>query len=184
MKQEFNAWGYCHGIKPTTFHLKRIPMWEKLWFKASLGPQHGKTTRKQQNSVSLNQLSAELKTHLAQKQMQVWLCLVSNAKVANRFTGDSKVQTRGCTPCQETRIILWYSCNQTPLLSLTQVCRCCPISLNSMSYFNDMLNFQWQFQPLTTCRMQVQLQTNRSTVEQHPSVAAWSLSGAGFKEPR
>lgn len=47
------------------------------------------------------------------KQMPVSLCSESNDKVTNllKFTGLLKVQARGCTPCQETRIGLWWSWN-------------------------------------------------------------------------
>lgn len=44
MKQDFKAQGYRRGIKPTTFHLKRIPTWRE--FKAPLRPPHGKAHTK------------------------------------------------------------------------------------------------------------------------------------------
>ena len=49
------------------------------------------------------------------KQMPVSLCSESNDKVTNllKFTGLLKVQARGCTPCQETHISLWWSWNPT-----------------------------------------------------------------------
>lgn len=62
------------------------------------------------------------------------------------------------------------------IIADTTVRRCCPLSLSSMSYFKDSLNFKWGFQTFTTCGMWGS--TSNQPFNHRalgPSVATWSL---------
>lgn len=108
------------------------------------------------------------------KQMPVSLCSESNDKVTNllKFTGLLKVQARGCTPCQEIRIGLWWSWNPTLLLSLTQVF-VAVAQLPSVPWAISMIrwniNENFRLWPRAGC--EVQLQTDRPTTEHLDRVA-------------
>lgn len=108
------------------------------------------------------------------KQMPVSLCSESNDKVTNllKFTGLLKVQARGCTPCQETHISLWWSWNPTLLLSLTQVFAAVAQSPSvpwAISMIRRNINENFRLWPHAGC--EVQLQTHRPTTEHLDRVA-------------